>query len=65
MPFAATWTDLENIFVGNQLHSASWRPSLHSKGQIQTVARGREGMQKQGKSSQDETWFWFLLKEYT
>ena len=32
------------------------RPSLSSKGQVQTVAnQGREGMQTQGKSSQETT----------
>ena len=37
----------------NRLHSASW-PSMSSSGQVQTVAKqGREGMRRQGRSSQE------------
>ena len=40
------------LFVGNKLQPP-W-PSLSSKGQVQTVVdQGREGMQKQGRGSQE------------
>ena len=42
------------LFVGNRLQPP-W-PSLSSKGKVQTVAtQGREGMQRQGRRSQDTT----------
>ena len=48
-PFWAPYCSIRE----NRLHSASW-PSMSSSGQAQTMAqRGREGMQRQGKSSQE------------